>query len=65
MPFVVFIKGLLENAGTEINPVALIKRIRDGLEIPGLRDALVKILQDTNLQVGWRVYGYSALYPFC
>lgn len=45
------IKALLENAGTEIQPVSLIKRIRNGLEIPGLRDALVKILQDINLQV--------------
>lgn len=47
----VFIKGILESAGTEVNPVALIKRIKDGLEIPGLRDSLVKVLQDFNLQV--------------
>ncbi len=46
-----FITGLLHNIGTHVDPIILIQKIRDGLEIPGLRDSLVKILQDYNLQV--------------
>ena len=46
-----FIKELLFNIGTHVDPIDLIKRIQPGLKIPGLRDALVKILQDYNLQV--------------
>lgn len=46
-----FIRGLLENVGAEIDPIRLISRIKDGLEIPGLKLALIKILQDFNLQV--------------
>lgn len=46
-----FIKELLFNIGTHVDPQKLIKRIPPGLKIPSLRDALVKILQDYNLQV--------------
>lgn len=46
-----FIRGLLENVGTDIEPLRLIKRIPDELEIPGLKASLLKILQDYNLQV--------------
>jgi hypothetical protein len=46
-----FIRGLLENVGLEIDPVRLIRRIKNGLEIPGLKPAIIKILQDLNLQV--------------
>ena len=46
-----FIRGLLENVGAEIDPIRLIRRIKNGLEIPGLKLALIKILQDFNLQV--------------
>ncbi|KAI8332834.1 hypothetical protein BC941DRAFT_462763 [Chlamydoabsidia padenii] len=46
-----FIRGLLENVGTDIEPLRLIKRIPDDLEIPGLKEALLKILQDYNLQM--------------
>lgn len=46
-----FIRGLLENVGAEIDPIRLIRRIQNGLEIPGLKPALIKILQDFNLQV--------------
>ncbi|KAG0246211.1 hypothetical protein B0O80DRAFT_409983 [Mortierella sp. GBAus27b] len=49
-----FIRGLLLNVGTEIDPIRLIKRIPDGLEIPDLRQALLKILQDFNLQMSLR-----------
>lgn len=37
--------------GAEIDPIRLIRRIKNGLEIPGLKDALIKILQDFNLQI--------------
>ncbi|KAI9018076.1 hypothetical protein CLU79DRAFT_761600 [Phycomyces nitens] len=46
-----FIRGLLENVGTDIEPLRLIKRIPDELEIPGLKESLLKILQDYNLQM--------------
>jgi hypothetical protein len=37
--------------GSDINPLRLIRRIKDGLEIPGLKPAIIKILQASNLQV--------------
>lgn len=46
-----FIRALLEHVGAEINPIRLISRIRNGLEIPGLKSALIKVLQASNLQV--------------
>lgn len=46
-----FIRALLEHVGSDINPIRLIRRIRDGMEVPGLKQALVKILQSANLQV--------------
>jgi vacuolar protein sorting-associated protein 41 len=42
---------LLENVGAEIDPIRLIRRIKNGLEIPGLQEALIKILQDFYLQI--------------
>jgi hypothetical protein len=42
---------LLENVGAEIDPIRLIRRIKNGLEIPGLKEALIKILQDFHLQI--------------
>lgn len=49
--FTAFITGLLNNIGTHVDPILLIHRIKEGMEIPNLRDSLVKILQDYNLQV--------------
>ena len=46
-----FIRGLLENVGAEIDPIRLIRRIKNGLEIPGLKSALMKILSDFTLQI--------------
>ncbi|TIB33402.1 hypothetical protein E3P84_02192 [Wallemia ichthyophaga] len=46
-----FIRALLENVGPEIDPVRLIRRIKNGLSIPGLKEALIKILQDFQLQI--------------
>jgi hypothetical protein len=46
-----FIRVLLQNIGTHMaDPIALIHRIPEGMEIEGLMQALVKILQDYNLQ---------------
>ena len=46
-----FIRVLLQNIGTHMaDPIALIQRIPKDLEIDGLMQALVKILQDYNLQ---------------
>lgn len=45
-----FISGLLAEVGTAINPIDLIKRIPPGLEIDGLKDGLIKILREYDLQ---------------
>lgn len=49
-----FITALLRNVGAHIDPIIVISRIQKGMEIPGLRDSLVKILQDYNLQLSLR-----------
>ncbi|CAL1533068.1 unnamed protein product [Lymnaea stagnalis] len=49
-----FITALLQNVGAHIDPIKVISRIQIGMEIPGLRDSLVKILQDYNLQLSLR-----------
>ncbi|CAG8436458.1 3839_t:CDS:10 [Diversispora eburnea] len=50
-----FITGLLENlGGTRLDPIILIKRIPNGLEIPELKKALIKVLHDYNLQASLR-----------
>lgn len=41
----------MENVGTDIEPLRLIKRIPNKMEIPDLKQALLKILQDYHLQV--------------
>lgn len=46
-----YIIGLLNNIGTHVDPVDLIDRIPNGVKIKGLRDALVKILQDYRVQI--------------
>lgn len=46
-----FIIGLLNNVGTYMDPKQLIEQIPNGLKIKGLRDALVKILQDYRVQI--------------
>lgn len=46
-----FIKGLLENVGTEIDPIRLIRRIPEGLAIPDLRASVLKILNDYASQL--------------
>ncbi|CAF1373094.1 unnamed protein product, partial [Didymodactylos carnosus] len=46
-----FISGLLNNAGSDINPQILINNINTNMQIPGLRDSLCKIMQDYNIQM--------------
>jgi hypothetical protein len=45
-----FIRGLLENVGTAIDPITLVRRIPAGLEIDGLKNALGKILKEYGVQ---------------
>ncbi|KAL1123338.1 hypothetical protein AAG570_002423 [Ranatra chinensis] len=46
-----FIIYLLKRIGTYIDPRILVERIESHMKIPGLKDALVKMLQDYSLQV--------------
>ena len=45
-----FIQGLLEEVGTAINPITLVRRIPEGLEIPGLREGLKHIMKEHEIQ---------------
>lgn len=45
-----FIRGLLEEVGTAINPIALVRRIPKGLEIQGLRDGLRRMIKEYEIQ---------------
>ena len=54
-----YVTALLCSVGTHVNPLQIVERIPKQLEIPGLRDALVRIIQDYNLQVK-----YNLLHPF-
>ncbi|XP_054269430.1 vacuolar protein sorting-associated protein 41 homolog [Macrosteles quadrilineatus] len=46
-----FITFLLQRIGTYIDPRLLVQRIDNSLAIPGLKNSLVKLMQDYNLQV--------------
>jgi hypothetical protein len=48
-----FISGLLDHAGTTINPVDLVKRIPASLEIPGLKDSLGRLVKES--EVMWSI----------
>jgi len=45
-----FIRGLLEEVGTAINPIKLVQRIPEGLEIEGLREGLKHIMKEHEIQ---------------
>ena len=45
-----FIRGLLEEVGTAIDPLSLVRRIPASLEIPGLRDGLSRMVREYELQ---------------
>lgn len=45
-----FIRGLLEQAGTAIDPIRLVRRIPEGLEIQGLREGLTHMMKEHEIQ---------------
>ncbi len=45
-----FIRALLEEVGTAINPIALVRRIPEGLEIEGLRDGVGRMVREYEIQ---------------
>ena len=45
-----FIRGLLEEVGTAIDPITLVKRIPEGLEIEGLKDGLGRMVKEYEIQ---------------
>lgn len=45
-----FIRGLLEEVGTAIDPITLVRRIPEGLEVEGLREGLKHIMKEHELQ---------------
>eukprot|EP01132_Coremiostelium_polycephalum_P009654 gene9654-11836_t len=50
----VYISELLENIGSNVDPIKLIRLIPEKMEILNLRNRLVKILSDYNLQMSLR-----------
>ena len=45
-----FIRGLLEEVGTAIDSITLVRRIPEGLEIEGLREGLSRMIREYELQ---------------
>jgi hypothetical protein len=45
-----FIRGLLEEVGTAIDPIQLVKRIPEGLEIEGLREGIGRMVREYEIQ---------------
>jgi len=45
-----FIRGLLNEIGTSINPLKLVRRIPEGLEIEGLRDGIRRMVREYQVQ---------------
>ncbi len=45
-----FIRGLLEEVGTAIDPIQLVRRIPVGLEIEGLRDGIGRMVREYEIQ---------------
>lgn len=45
-----FIRALLEEVGTSINPVTLVRRIPEGLEIEGLPEGIRRMMRDFEIQ---------------
>ena len=45
-----FIRALLEEVGTSINPVKLVSRIPEGLEIEGLPEGIRRMMRDYEIQ---------------
>ncbi|KAI9339039.1 hypothetical protein BDR26DRAFT_396978 [Obelidium mucronatum] len=49
-----FIVGLLENLGSHVDPIKLIRNIPEGLAIPNLQASLIKIMTDYGIQMSLR-----------
>jgi hypothetical protein len=45
-----FIRALLAEAGTSIDPIKLVRRIPSGLEIEGLREGLTRMIREHDIQ---------------
>jgi hypothetical protein len=45
-----FIRALLEEVGTSINPITLVRRIPNGLEVDGLREGIGKMIREYEIQ---------------
>jgi hypothetical protein len=45
-----FIRGLLEEVGTAIDPIKLVRRIPEGLEIKGLREGIGRMVREYEIQ---------------
>jgi hypothetical protein len=45
-----FIRGLLEEVGTAIDPIQLVRRIPEGLEIEGLREGIGRMVREYEIQ---------------
>ncbi|KAL8965682.1 MAG: hypothetical protein Q9183_003734 [Haloplaca sp. 2 TL-2023] len=45
-----FIRGLLEEVGTSIDPVKLVRKIPEGLQIDGLKGGLMRIIREHEIQ---------------
>ena len=46
-----FIRGLLEEVGTAIDPIKLLQRIPEGVEIEGLKQGIQKMMREYDVQV--------------
>jgi len=53
---IAFVKGLLEHAGSILDPVKLVKSIPTGMKIEGLKESLIKIFFDNEIQVPFKTY---------
>lgn len=60
-----FVHVLLHNIGTHVDPRILVEKIENGREIPGLRDSLVQIMHDYQLQVISSKKQRSSIFIFC
>lgn len=45
-----FIRGLLEEVGTAVDPAELVRRIPVGLEIEGLKDGIMRLVKEYEIQ---------------
>lgn len=48
-----FIRGMLEDVGTSIDPVTLVNKIPQGLRVDGLKSSLAKLLRES--EISWSI----------